>query len=300
MTRKSVTKDYVAGSGIAVTLQELIQLRAKAWHQQPIRIKKRLSMSGQLLTPIRGRGIEFDATREYQAGDDIRSMAWRVTARCLKPHIKVYREEKERPVWLAMDLSPSLYFGTRCMFKSVKSIMQATLTGWSTLRKRERIGAIISTAQSQQLFQPKADEKTYLAILKSFADASRLQPAFKEENNLKNLLKTLQQHARTGDLIHLYSDFNPFDDETKKILIHLAQRAQVMLNFIYDPFEAMPPPPYVYLLTNGHVKMRFNMENHRNRDQYLQNFQVKVRQLETFARDYQMTLHLHRTDSDRG
>ena len=87
---------------------------------------------------IRGRGIEFDATREYQAGDDIRSMAWRVTARSLKPHIKVYREEKERPVWLAVDLSPSLYFGTRRMFKSVQSIMQAALLGWSCLQKREK------------------------------------------------------------------------------------------------------------------------------------------------------------------
>jgi hypothetical protein len=75
-------------SGIAVKLQELIDLRNAKFLQPEPASPKQFTSTGQKLTSIRGRGIEFDTTREYQPGDDIRSMAWRVTARSLKPHIK--------------------------------------------------------------------------------------------------------------------------------------------------------------------------------------------------------------------
>lgn len=285
--------------GTEVTLQELIALRNQALHQ-PIAIgNKRLSLSGLKLTNIRGRGIEFDATREYQAGDDIRSMAWRVTARSLKPHIKVYREEKERPVWLAIDLSPSLYFGTRCMFKSVKSIMQATLTGWSSLDKRERIGTIISREEKPLVFQPQAGEKYFLTILHALAKASRLHPDFTHTNYLRELLLALQQQVRTGNIIHIYSDFLHFNTDIEKLILYLAQRTQVVLNFCYDPFEATPPPPHHYLLTNGQQNLLFNMQDSKNREDYRQLFQVKVSQLQNFTRKHQLILRMHCTDPER-
>jgi uncharacterized protein (DUF58 family) len=286
-------------AGTFVTLQELLDLRKEALYQPPVSSKKRLSLTGEKLTAIRGRGIEFDATREYQAGDDIRSMAWRVTARCLKPHIKVYREEKERPIWLAVDLSPSLYFGTRCMFKSVQSIIQAGLTGWSSLLKRERIGAIISAQQKPLVFQPHSGEKPYLAILDALAASSRLQPAFNDQHHLHHLLLSLQQQVRSGSLIYLYSDFLQFDAETEKLIVYLVQRAQVVLNFVYDPFEAAPPPPYQYMLTNGQQKLLFNMQDAPNRENYRQLFQMKVEQLKDFAQKYQIALRMYCTDSTR-
>jgi uncharacterized protein (DUF58 family) len=295
----SVSTEYAAGSGTAVTLRELIDLRKQALQQPHINIKKRLSLPGQKLTNIRGRGIEFDTTREYQPGDDIRSMAWRVTARSLKPHIKVYREEKERPVWLAVDLSPSLYFGTRCMFKSAKSILQAALTGWLSLLMRERIGAIISSEQKPLVFQPQSGEKYFLAILNSLADASRLQPAFNTQNHLHHLLLALQQPVRSGNLIYIYSDFLQFDSDTEKLILYLAQRSQVILNFVYDPFEAVPPPPYQYMLTNGQQKMLFDMLDAKNRESYQQLFQMKIQQLKEFARKHQIALHLYCTDPAR-
>lgn len=299
MRQKSINNDYAKAScGTEVTLQELIDLRHAALHQPLAGINKRLTLPGQKLTSIRGRGIEFDATREYQAGDDIRSMAWRVTARSLKPHIKVYREEKERPVWLALDLSPSLYFGTRYMFKSVKSIMQATLTGWSSLLKRERIGAIISREQKPLVFQPQSSEKNYLAILHALADSSRCHPAFNDTNYLRQLLLALQQQVRTGNIIYIFSDFFHFDTDSQNLILHLAQRTQVVLYFLYDPFEADPPPPYQYLLTNGQQKMLFNMRDAKNREDYRQLFQMKVRQLKNFAGKHQITLRMCCTDPE--
>jgi uncharacterized protein (DUF58 family) len=285
--------------GTEVTLQELIALRNQALHQPPTGNNKKLTLPGLELTNIRGRGIEFDATREYQAGDDIRSMAWRVTARSLKPHIKVYREEKERPVWLAIDLSPSLYFGTRCMFKSVKSIMQAALTGWLSLEKRERIGALISKDEKPLIFQPQTNEKYYLTILQALANASRSHPDFTNKNLLRGLLLALQQQVRTGNIIYIYSDFFHFDTDIEKLILYLAQRTQVILNFCYDPFEATPPPPYQYILTNGQQNLLFNMEDGKNREEYRQFFQLKVSQLQHFVRKHQLTLRMYCTDPER-
>ncbi|MES2216964.1 MAG: DUF58 domain-containing protein [Pseudomonadota bacterium] len=283
-------------SGIEVTVKELIALRGKVANHTKDSLNKWLKLPGQKFTRIRGRGIEFDGTREYQAGDDMRSMAWRVTARSLKPHIKVYNEERERPVWLAVDLSPSLYFGTRCMFKSVCSIKQAAFLGWSYLLKHERIGAIIATEQKMQIYKPQSTERDFLNILNSLAGCSSMHPAFNEKNYLHNLLMNLQQQARSGNLVFILSDFFQFDAETEKLILHIAQRAQVVLMFIYDPFEAEPPPPYHYVLTNGQQRASFDMENAQNRLEYQQQFAVKQKNIIDFSRKYNIALQILRTD----
>lgn len=283
-------------TGIDVTLNELIDLRRHVQRSGLLAHTHQLKQSGQRLTRTRGRGIEFDTTREYQAGDDLRSMAWRVTARSLKPHIKVYHEEKERPVWLALDLSPSLYFGTRCMFKSVKIIKQAAQLGWTYLMKGERIGAIIAAGENPQVYQPKANEQHYLAILHALADYSHLQPPFKPQHYLRQLLVDLQQQIRSDNLIVVFSDFADFGEATQKILLHIAQRAQLVLIFIYDPLEAQAPAPNAYLLTDGQHKIAFNMDNEANRLAYQQQFQQKLQLLTDFCRKHQIKLQILRTD----
>ena len=284
-------------AGTAITLQALIDLHKNALLTPTIGLRKRLTRAGQKRTLIRGRGIEFDATREYQAGDDIRHMAWRVTARSLKPHIKVYREEKERPVWLALDLSPSLYFGTRCQFKSVKSILQAALTGWHAIQHRERVGAVLNCATPSLLFAPKASETHFLSILNAFATASAERAHFTQASYLDALLNTLQQQVRAGSLVHLYSDFLALDTNTEQSLIALASRAQINLNLIYDPFEAQPPPPHAYMLTNGTEKLLFNMRDAKNRSDYQQLFATKIARLTQLSRTHHFNLTLYGTDN---
>jgi uncharacterized protein (DUF58 family) len=286
-------------SGIDITLEELIALRNKVIHS-PIHIKKSCELfSGQNMAKIRGRGIEFAATREYQPGDDIRRMAWRVTARSLKPHVKVYHEERERPVWLAVDLSPSMYFGTRCRFKSVSSIKQAAFLGWSHLHKRERIGALIASPHNMLVYRPEAREREFLSILKSLSACSTIQPAFTEKNCLNHLLVTIQQQVRPGNLLFILSDFLEFDARNKKLILHFAQRVQVKLIFVYDPFEAEPPPAYQYVLTDGQKTALFNTENTQARDHYQQQFQQKFHELRDFSRKNNLILEVLRTDQEQ-
>lgn len=302
MLNRGKNSDYaIARSGIDVTLNELIALRHKVTQRQ-IEYKgaSQESMIGSHHTKIRGRGIEFDATREYQPGDDIRRMAWRVTARSLKPHIKIYHEEKERPVWLGVDLSPSLYFGTRTMFKSVASITTAAHLGWLHLQKRNRVGASMVTPNNTFSFRPLAREREFLKILKTLAELSVRQGDFTEPNCLQQLLLTLQKQTSGGHLIYIISDFFQFDESNQKIILHLAQKAHVHCIFVYDPFEAEPPPPYQYLLTDGQKTATFDMNSPQHRIHYQQQFKIKLQRLVSFMHQHAMPFETLCTTQKKG
>src|SRR3989338_6681623 len=96
--------------GITTELNELIALQrfARAVRYRP---DQRAASAGNHLSKRRGRGMDFAEVRNYQAGDEIRHMEWRITARTGKPHIKLYQEERERPVVIVADFAPSMYFG---------------------------------------------------------------------------------------------------------------------------------------------------------------------------------------------
>ena len=99
-------------------------------------------MAGNVRTRYKGRGMSFAEVRPYQAGDDIRCIDWRVTARTGKTHTKVYREERERPVLLWVDYRKPMFFGTRNSFKSVVAAKTAALLAWSTAQHGDRLGGL--------------------------------------------------------------------------------------------------------------------------------------------------------------
>ena len=104
--------------GIIAELAELIQLRRYAASVRYSPDRKALR-SGNHLSKLRGRGMDFAEVRNYQAGDEVRHMEWRVTARTGRPHVKIFQEERERPAVIFVDFNASMFFGTRLAFKSV-------------------------------------------------------------------------------------------------------------------------------------------------------------------------------------
>jgi len=87
------------------------------------------TFSGLYSSVFRGTGLDFEEVRDYREGDDIRNMDWRVTARAGEPHVKLYTEERERPVVVMLDLNPGMFFGTRGAFKSVIAARAAAAAG---------------------------------------------------------------------------------------------------------------------------------------------------------------------------
>ena len=103
---------------------------------------------------MRGRGIDFEEFRPYQAGDDIRLIDWRVTARTSRPFTKVFREERERPVIIAVDQSRNMYFGSQVAFKFVIAAQAAAVFCWLAIDNGDRVGGLVYSDRSSSLVRP--------------------------------------------------------------------------------------------------------------------------------------------------
>ena len=87
-------------------------------------------LSGRLASRMRGRGLNFEEIRDYRAGDDVRSIDWKVTARLQKPHVRVFNEERDRPALLVVDQRLSMFFGSRHAMKSVTTAQASAIAAW--------------------------------------------------------------------------------------------------------------------------------------------------------------------------
>ena len=121
-------------------LAELLALRGAA-HDLNLHARRPVlaRLQGSHRTAQRGRGLEFEEVRRYTPGDDARNIDWRVTARRGQPHTKLFREERERPVWLVADLHPGLYFGSRYQLKSSLLLRSAALLAWVASMDGDRL-----------------------------------------------------------------------------------------------------------------------------------------------------------------
>ena len=198
------------------------------------------ALAGERQTRRRGRGMEFEEVRLYQAGDDIRSIDWRVTARTQKPHTKLFREEQERPVLLAADLRSPMFFGRRC-FKSVSCCALMSLLGWTALANHDRVGGLVFGDQDHRDIRPKRSKHAQLAWLRQLHQfATRLHtpcPA-QSPQPLAVMLEKLPPVCRPGSGLYIASDFHDLDSRCIERLHRLARHADVTLLMLYDPLEA--------------------------------------------------------------
>jgi uncharacterized protein (DUF58 family) len=193
--------------GITVSLAELIGLREEALRLDIApRGKILATRSGGHLSRFRGRGMEFDESRLYVPGDDPRNMDWRVTARTGKAHVKRYREERERPVWLLVDLGPSMRFGTRTAFKSVIAARAAALLAWAASEQGDRTGGLIFDETRHFEHRPAPRTRGLLPLLNALSQ----QPLPGEDGGHAEFTTAALQLARLvrpGSLAFLLSDF---------------------------------------------------------------------------------------------
>src|SRR5690606_32335945 len=126
-----------------VTLERLIALKPAGESLKLTTPRVRALGAGGHLSAFKGRGVEFDESRPYQPGDDLRTMDWRVTARTGKAHTKVFREERNRPVIVWLDLRSSMLFGTRGVYKGVRAAEAAAIIAWSAVANGDRFGGLV-------------------------------------------------------------------------------------------------------------------------------------------------------------
>lgn len=236
-------------SGTTLELKTLIRLRAAARGLELGARRRTLSaQAGGYLSVYHGRGMEFDEVRTYQPGDDARTIDWRVTARRGRPHTKLFREERERPVLFLVDLHPGMFFGSRVQYKSVLAGRLSALLGWAAIRAGDRVGGIIQAADAHQEIHPAARESGLLPLLRAMVQLQPTSPGNLHIGRMDRSLARLSRITRPGSLVVIFSDFREFGDEAEKHLGTIAQHNDVVCAFLYDPLEASAPPAGRYQL----------------------------------------------------
>lgn len=225
-----------------ISLAELLALNGPAAALDLSSRKRVLTdMGGTHLSGFRGRGMEFEEHRAYQAGDDVRSIDWRVTARTGQTHIKLFREERERPVYLVVDGSPSMQFATRGVFKSVLAAQAAALLGWAAVANRDRVGGVLANPNGLLEVRPGSGRRGLLRYLNHLV-ATQSEPERQLESApLKKALQHLDRLARSGSVVILLTDFQSLAIDAKPLLQKLAGRCELIVGMISDPFERELP-----------------------------------------------------------
>lgn len=241
--------------GVTVSMDELIGLSLKA---QSVGFTSRRQVvfapSGPQSSRLRGRGVDYQESRNYQPGDDIRHMDWRVTARTGRPHTKLYQEERERSVIVMVDFNASMFFGTQHVFKSVVAARAAAFIGWAAVYHGDRIGGFLFGHQGHQDVPATGGRRGALQLIRALVAETALDKMPAHENKLQGFGETLQRLrriVRPGSLVIILSDFYGVDKDTELNLSRLRQHNDVVACFIADSVELTAPPPGRYAITDS-------------------------------------------------
>lgn len=241
---------------VALSVKRLMQykLAHKLTPLQPKRTPQ-AKLAGSYISKMKGRGMEFDEARHYQPGDDIRAIDWRVTARTGKTHTKIFREERERPVFIATDISATMQFGTQLQLKSVLAGHLASVLAWSAKARGDRVGGLAFNSLAHREIKPKNQDSAILHLLTAISQLQQSQPLQlnSSENPLLNATKRLRRLAKPGSLVCIISDFQHLNNEVKQHLRQLSQHCEVRVFGITDPLEtAQQHSNTPILVTDGH------------------------------------------------
>lgn len=245
-------------SGAYSDMTALLRLRfaaqgLKLFAQRPARSL----LTGGERTRFRGRGVDFEEVRLYRPGDDIRTIDWRVTARTQVPHTKVFREERERPVFMVADQRSPMFFGSQRCFKSVLGAHISALLAWAALSNSDRVGGLVFSDNAQRDIRPRRSKHAVLELLHQLRDFNHqlTSPvAAKKTTNLHQMLTDTRRLAKPGCAIFITSDFHDFDESCEQQLFELARHTDVTLIHLYDPLERHLASNSSLTISDGHSR----------------------------------------------
>lgn len=236
--------DLQTQSSLYSNLEELVEFRLlvkqkKLNHQQD----QIVAQTGSHLAIKKGRGMTFSEVRQYQAGDDIRHIDWKVTARTQKPHTKLFVEENERPTLLVVEQTPNLFFGSKVRLKIAQAINIAAILAWVSLSQNERVGGISFSHQGQTWIPPKRNQQTVLNFLQQAIDQQQhiKKPSAPDSQAWPDALNQLLKVNKPGNKVFLIGDMMQLAKHAKAQLHKLKSRADVTAIHIYDELETQIP-----------------------------------------------------------
>lgn len=192
--------------------------------------------AGQYHSAFKGKGMAFSEVREYQYGDDLRSIDWNVTARFNHPYVKIYEEERELTVMLVIDVSGSRDFGTQMRLKRTLLAELAAVISFSAIQNNDKIGVILFSDKVEKFIPPKKGRTHILRVIRELIE---FEPDSKN-TNIAEGLRYLTNAIKKKSTAFLISDFLSPDFEDA---LRIANRKHDMVALrIFDPREAELPP----------------------------------------------------------
>ncbi len=295
---------------VAISLRELIAEKPAGERIKLSTPRIKAAAIGGHLSPFKGRGVEFDESRPYQEGDDLRTMDWRVTARSGKPHTKVFREERNRPVLIWLDTGASMMFATRGAYKAVVAARMAGLIAWSAVANGDQLGGLVFNESAHEELRPRLGRRAALRLLKLVAASQALggrpgtgkpgrgEPAASDSGPALAALERLARVARPGSLVFLLSDFMALGQAFERRVRQLASHCDVQLVQFFDPVEAELPPPGRYRIAMGKRMLTIDTSDETMRASYRAAFEQRRTALQLLARLPGMRLIACSTEDD--
>jgi len=258
--------------GVYASVEHLLQLRYLGKDAKLDRRKRSSAIAeGDSKTHFRGRGMEFAEVRPYQAGDDVRNIDWRVTARTMQPYTKLFQEERERPVLVVVDQRSSMFFGSQHVFKSFAAAELAAAIAWIAQQNNDRIGALIFGDREQSDLRVKRGKHAVLNIINQLHQFNRQlnNPNQASATTLSEILLDLRRVARPGTAVFIISDFNDFDSAGEEALSILARHTDITLLKCFDTLETALPTDKDLTISDGEHRLTINA----GADDFIQSFQ---------------------------
>jgi uncharacterized protein (DUF58 family) len=217
------------------------------------------ALGGEYHSVFKGRGMEFDEVREYQYGDEVRSIDWNVSARMGHLYVKRYVEERELTVMLALDLSASGAFGTVRRFKNELAAELAALLAFSAIKNNDRVGALIFTDVVEKFISPKKGTKHVLRVVR---EVLAYEPVGRG-TSIEAALKYLNNVVSKKCVLFLISDF--LDDDYEQALRVANQRHDLIAFPIDDPRQRELPNVGILKLLDPESGQVYWIDTHSTR-----------------------------------
>ncbi|HXV61879.1 MAG TPA: DUF58 domain-containing protein [Vicinamibacteria bacterium] len=212
------------------------------------------ALAGEYHSIFKGRGMEFSEVREYQMGDDIRTIDWNVTSRTGTIHVKKFTEERELTVLLVLDASGSADFGTRSRFKREVAAEMGALLAFSAIKNNDRVGAIVFT-DDVEMYVPARKGRAH--VLRVIRDLLYFEPRG-SGTNIARACEYLNRITRKRAVVFLLSDY--LDSGFDKPLRVAARKHDLISVVIADPREALLPPIGLVVLEDAESNRRLLLD----------------------------------------
>jgi len=192
-------------------------------------------LAGHYVTAIRGRGLLFREARKYVPGEDIRLIDWNMTARCNEPYVRIYHDEREREIYLALDVSPSMRAGWQDRTKLEYAVEMAATLAVSAVEQKDRLGFVLFTDRVLAASPPRGGRTQLHIALRAMLEHAVNPPPPCRESDPRAAIHAIQRHRGKRFVVFMISDF--IDHDIPEDFRYIQARHDVSLLHVYDPLE---------------------------------------------------------------